>query len=108
MQNKFLQFLGIAKKSGNLIEGYNKCEELVKRSKLSLIILSRDCSDNTKDKFLKYCTDYEVPFIESFTKEELGAPIGRSEISILGVSDNKISYKLLALWNEQNNINTRG
>jgi ribosomal protein L7Ae-like RNA K-turn-binding protein len=108
LQNKFLQFLGIAKKSGNLIEGYNKCEELLKRSGLSLLILSVDCSVNTKDKFIKYCTNYNIPFIESFSKEELGAPIGRAEISILGVTDRKISDKLLSLWNEQNNINIRG
>ncbi len=106
--NKFLQFLGLAKKSGNLIEGYNKCEELIKRNGLSLLILSTDCSTNTKDKFTKYCMNYSVPFIESFSKEELGAPIGRFEISIIGIVDRKISDKLLSLWNEQNNTNTRG
>lgn len=108
MQNKFLQFLGLAKKSGNLIEGYNKCEELVKRSGLYLLILSEDCSTNTKEKFARYCMSYNIPFIESFSKEELGAPIGRAEINVLGVVDKKISDKLLSLWNEQNNTNIRG
>jgi ribosomal protein L7Ae-like RNA K-turn-binding protein len=50
--------------------------------------------------------DYNIPSIEAFSKEELGAPIGRDEISVLGVVDRKISDKLLSLWNEQNN--TRG
>jgi ribosomal protein L7Ae-like RNA K-turn-binding protein len=108
VQNKFLQFLGLAKKSGNLIEGYNKCEELVKRSGLYLLILSTDCSTNTKEKFVKYCMNYNIPFIESFSKEELGAPIGRAEISILGVANKRISDKLLSLWNEQSNTNIRG
>lgn len=108
MQNKFIQFLGLAKKSGNLIEGYNKCEELVKRRGLYLLILSTDCSTNTKEKFVRYCMNYNIPFIESFSKEELGTPIGRAEIRILGVVDRKISNKLLSLWNEQNNTNTRG
>jgi ribosomal protein L7Ae-like RNA K-turn-binding protein len=91
-----------------LIEGYNKCEELIKRSGLYLLILSTDCSNNTKEKFVKYCMNYNIPFIESFSKEELGAPIGRSEIRILGVADKKISDKLLSLWSEQNTINIRG
>ena len=108
LQNKFLQFLGLVKKSGNLIEGYNKCEELIKKSKLFLLIISLDCSLNTKDKFTRYCDVNNIPYIVSFSKEELGAPIGRDEISILGVVDKKISDKLLSLWNEQNQINTRG
>ncbi|MCM0648584.1 ribosomal L7Ae/L30e/S12e/Gadd45 family protein [Clostridium swellfunianum] len=108
MQNKFLQFLGLAKKSGNLIEGYNKCEELIKKSKLTLLILSKDCSLNTKEKFSKYCTIYKIPYIEVFTKEELGAPIGREEINVLGVVDRKMSDKLLSILNEQYNTNTRG
>ena len=108
MQNKFLQFLSLTKKSGNLIEGYNKCEELIKRSGLCLLILSIDCSTNTKEKFIRYCMNYNIPFIESFSKQELGAPIGRAEISILGVVDKKLSDKLKSLWNEQSNTNIRG
>jgi ribosomal protein L7Ae-like RNA K-turn-binding protein len=108
LQNKFLQFLGLAKKSGNLIEGYNKCEELIKRNGLHLLILSTDCSNNTKEKFVKHCMNYKIPFIESSSKEELGAPIGRAEINVLGVVDKKISDKLLSLWNEQSNTNIRG
>jgi ribosomal protein L7Ae-like RNA K-turn-binding protein len=102
VQNKFLQFLGLAKKSGNLIEGYNKCEELIKKNKLFLLILSKDCSINTKEKFVRYCTNSGIPVIESYSKEDLGAPIGRFEINILGVTDKKICDKLLSLWNEQN------
>ena len=37
MQNKFIQFLGIAKRSGNVCEGYNKTEEFIKLKKLSLV-----------------------------------------------------------------------
>lgn len=102
MQNRFLQFLGIIKKSGNLVEGYNKCEEMIKIRKVSLLIISTDCSDNTKDKFKGYCAKYNVPFIESYTKEELAHNIGRSEINLLGVSNRMMSEKLLELCKENN------
>ena len=36
MTNKFYQFLGLTKKSGNLIEGYNKCEEAIKSKRFIL------------------------------------------------------------------------
>jgi ribosomal protein L7Ae-like RNA K-turn-binding protein len=108
VQDKFLQFLGLIKKSGKLIEGYNKCEDSIKKNILFLLILSVDCSTNTKDKFFKYCDTYNVPFIYAYTKEELGLPLGRDEISVLGITDENMSKKLLSLRNENNNINPGG
>lgn len=100
MQNKFLNFLGIAKKSRNLVEGYNACEEEIKRNKISLCVLSRECSENTRDKFQKYCSDRKIPIIEGLSSEELGRAIGRVEINILAVKDDKISKNLIKLWKE--------
>lgn len=101
MQDKFLQFLSLTKKSGKLLEGYNKCEDAIKTGKLFLVILSNNCSENTKEKFIKYCIKYNVPFLQSYSKEDLGAPLGRSEINILGIADENMSAKLISLWNEK-------
>jgi len=100
MQNKFLSFLGIAKKSRNLIEGYNGCEEEIKRNKAHLCILSLECSENTKKKFEKYCADRKVPVIGNIPKDELGIAIGREEINVLAVKDEKICENLIKLWKE--------
>lgn len=100
MQNKFLNFLGIAKKSRNLVEGYNACEEEIKRNKISLCILSKECSENTINKFQKYCSDRNIPVISGLDSEELGNAIGRDMINILAVKDDKISKNLIKLWKE--------
>lgn len=100
MQNKFLSFLGIAKKSRNLVEGYNTCEEEIKRNKIHLCILSLECSENTKKKFEKYCDDRKVPVIGNIPKSELGMAIGREEINVLAVKDEKICENLIKLWKE--------
>ncbi|MEG2017320.1 MAG: ribosomal L7Ae/L30e/S12e/Gadd45 family protein [Clostridium sp.] len=100
MQNKFLNFLGIAKKSRNLVEGYNACEEEIKRNKVSLCILSEECAENTKNKFQKYCSDRNIPVISGLTDEELGNAIGREKINVLAVKDSKISKNLIKLWKE--------
>ena len=39
MNNKFLQFLGLVKRSGNLLEGYNRCEEVMYKKKNFLIYI---------------------------------------------------------------------
>lgn len=104
MSNRFLQFLGLIKRSGSLVEGYNKCEEVIKNKRLYLILLSSDCSESTKRKFIQYCSKYNILYIESFKKEDLGMSIGRREISILGITDKNMSTKLITLWNDQNKI----
>jgi ribosomal protein L7Ae-like RNA K-turn-binding protein len=99
MQDKFLQFLGLTKRAGKLIEGYNKCEEIIDKRKIHLILISLDCSENTKKKFISYCSKYNVPYIENYSKETLGASLGREEVNILGVADKNMSLQLLKLYN---------
>jgi ribosomal protein L7Ae-like RNA K-turn-binding protein len=104
MKDKFLQFLGIVKKSGNLIEGYNKCEEIIGKKKLFLLIISNNCSDNTKEKFIRLCTYNSIPYVETYASEELGDAIGRTEINLLGILNKNMSDNLLALLQKQNTI----
>lgn len=104
MRDSFLQFLGIAKKSGNLIEGYNNCEEIIRSKKVKLIIISSDCSENTKNKFKNYCAGKDVFLIEAYSSVELGNCIGRLEINILCVVDSKISQNLIKIWKNKSNI----
>jgi ribosomal protein L7Ae-like RNA K-turn-binding protein len=103
MRDSFLQFLGIAKKSGKLIEGYNNCEETIKSKKVKLIIISIDSSENTKNKFKNYCESKNVFLIQAYSKEELGKCIGRTEINILCVVDSKISENLINIWKNKSN-----
>ena len=35
--NKFFNFLGLAKKSGNIVEGYSKCDEQRNKKEIYLI-----------------------------------------------------------------------
>jgi ribosomal protein L7Ae-like RNA K-turn-binding protein len=99
--DKMLSFLGLTRKSGNLILGYNKNEEAIKMRKLSLLILSKGASDNTKDKFKGYCEKYKVPYIEDFTPDELGCALGYEGIAVVGVSDRNMARKLMEQYNSK-------
>ncbi|MGL4849084.1 MAG: ribosomal L7Ae/L30e/S12e/Gadd45 family protein [Clostridium sp.] len=98
--NKFFNFLGLVKRSGNLIEGYSKCDEQRNRARLKLFIISKDASESSKKKFLKHCEEKKIPYIEDFNKEELGASIGKEEIKILAIKDKNMANKLLSLYKE--------
>lgn len=104
MMSKFLNFLGLAKRSGNLIEGYSKCDENRNRIRLKLFIISKDASESSKKKFLKHCEEKNIPYIEDFSKEELGASIGKEEIKILAIKDKNMANKLLSLYKEEANM----
>ncbi len=99
--NKFFNFLSIAKKSGKLLEGYSKCDDYRNKTKIYLFIISKDLSDKSKSKFIKHCNEKNIPYIEDFSKEELGVSIGRKEIMLLGILDNQISKKMLELYEEE-------
>lgn len=101
--NKFFSFLGLAKRSGNLIEGYSKCNEQRNRIKLAMFIISIDASESTRGKFKKHCKVNNIPYIEDFSKEELGEAVGRPEVKILAIVDENIAKKLMVLYGEANN-----
>lgn len=98
--NSFFQFLGIAKKAGKVITGYNKCEEAALKNKLYLIIISKEVSENTKSKFNSYSLKYNIPIIKECSKEEMSGILGMSEINLIGISDKKIAVQLMKLWQE--------
>ena len=100
--NKFFNFLGLAKRSGNVIEGYSKCDEERNRKEIFLFIISNDASNSTRKKFKNHCLTKNIVFIEGFSKEELGASIGREEVKILAVTDKNMANKLYTLYEEQN------
>ena len=103
--DKFLNFLGLVKRSGNLIEGYSKCDEQRNRVKLHLVIIAQEASNSTRKKFKNHCSEKNIYLIEDFSKEELGYSIGREEIKILAVTDNNMAKKLITLYENNKDTN---
>lgn len=99
--DKFLQFLSLTRKAGKLILGYNKCIDAISYNKIKLMILSVDCAINTEEKFTCLCNASTVPCIKGYSKEELGAALGIGELKVIGITDAKMSEKLIKLWNEK-------
>lgn len=98
MNNRFLQFLGLTKKSGNLVEGYNRCEEILKKKTIYLFIFSKEVSQNTREKFIRFCEINNVNYIDNIPKQELGFALGKSEINVIAVMDKNMALKLQSLY----------
>lgn len=85
--SKILGLLGLATKAGKAKSGEFSTEKAVKSGQASLVIVSRDASENTKKMFRNMCTYYKVPYYEFGGREELGAAMGKQMWVSLAVTD---------------------
>lgn len=96
--SKVLNFLGIAQKAGVLTLGGNLTEAGVKKNKILLIMISEDASENTRKRFNPAAENTKYQLLELHeTMEELGRATGKSNISVIGVTDAGIAKKLKEL-----------
>lgn len=94
-EDKFYSFIGIIKKSGNLVSGYNNCIFEIKKDKCKLVILAEDASENTKSKFTGLCDRNQIPYIIYGSKEKLGTSIGMTPKSVVSVRSENMSKVVL-------------
>ena len=93
--SKILGLLGLATKAGKAKSGEFSTEKALKSGQASLVIVSRDASENTKKMFRNMCTYYKVPYFEFGSKEELGHILGKQMRASLAVIDENFSNALL-------------
>lgn len=87
MNNNPLNYLGIARRSGNIILGTDGVIGSLSRKKLALVIVTEDSSASTKDKLDKKCHFYQVPMIVKYQASELSQAIGVKGIHVIGVTN---------------------
>ena len=83
-----LNYLGIARMSGNIELGEENAKALVKAGKARLLLLSSDASDGLRKRAEGYVFGFRTPVAElPFTRAELGAATGRAQCAIAAVRD---------------------
>ncbi len=95
LNGKFLGMLGLAKRAGKVITGEDLCSKAVKNGVSKLIIIARDASDNTKKSITDSCKFYNVKYIESATKAELGKFTGADSRAVVSVNDDNFAKAIL-------------
>ena len=95
MKEKIHSYLGLSKRSRNLISGYNSCIYGMKRGKIRLLILAVDLTENTIKKFERLAEAQGIPFRIYGTKETLSEMTGEVGRGIFGISDNNLAAAIL-------------
>ncbi len=86
--SKALNYLGIARMSGNIELGEENAKALVKAGKARLLLLAGDASDGVKKRAEGYVYGFRTPLVVlPFTKAELGGAVGRAQCAVAAVRD---------------------
>lgn len=100
LNNKFFTMLGFAQKSGNTITGDDLVEAALTKRAISLIIISNDASDATKEKYTKLCENLNVKIIIDFSREDLSGAMGKFNRTLIGIKNKKFSRELYSIYED--------
>ncbi len=96
LKNKLLKSLGLAKKAGVLISGFEKVKECLQKQKAVLYLSANDTADNSKEKIEKYLNNIKI-INNPLTINELGDALGLNLAAHIVINDinfaNNIIYQ---------------
>ena len=95
MRSKLHSYMGFAKKSRNLIMGYNTCLFAMSKKKVKLLIIAEDTSENTRKKIEKDAKKHQVTYRIYGTSDELSEMAGTGGRSIFGITDQNFAQVIL-------------
>lgn len=93
--NKFISLLGIGMKAGYITAGETGVDIDIKKKKSSLVIIAKNASKNTKNKFINLCNSNNIKYLIISDKESLGQILGKGYVAVVSVKDKQFSSALL-------------
>lgn len=85
--DKVLNFLGLAKRAGKLVQGSDAVLKNLRSKKTHLMFVASDASEATINKVLKKGSFYNIEVITIFNTEELSKAIGENNIKVIAIND---------------------
>ena len=99
INNNILGLIGLAMKAGKICFGADSVEENVIKQKVKLLIISKDSSERTKNKFIRICEKYDVPVIIDGDIDILSKAIGKTNKAIIGIKDINFAESIQKKYN---------
>lgn len=95
MEKRSLNYLGIAKRSGNLICGTDMVVKNLPTGTIKIILLASDASSNTKDKIIKKAFYYQIQVCEIFDSFLLSKAVGKDHIMVMAITNDGLKNAFL-------------
>lgn len=97
MNDKFLSFLGITKKSGNLVLGMDAVKENIAKGCIVLTLVAKDISESSLKKIEFICEKNNIKVVKvDYTMWDIGYILGKC-VGIIGISDENFAKKIISI-----------
>ena len=93
--SKTLNFIGLCRKAGKITFGTTMVEDSIKSHKTKLVIMAADSSEKSKKNMNLICDNYNIPFYEYSTIEDISKYIGERNKSVIGITDINFAKELI-------------
>lgn len=94
-KNSLKDILQMMRASKCVVFGNEIVIDNLNKNKLKLAILANDIKENIKDKLVRRLDEKGISFFYFLTKEELGEVFNKSEINVIGITDEKTKQGIL-------------
>ena len=94
MKDKILSTLGLMYRAKCLIFADAILEGFAK-GRVKYLLLAKDASDKTKERYLKKCYYYQIPYCLDYDSDELSMALGKRNVRTIGVIDKGLASLLI-------------
>ncbi len=92
MEQKFYSFLGLARRAGKVLLGYDMLERY--KGKIYAAVTASDAAERTIRNIERLCADVECVSCDC-TKAELGKLLGVREVSVAAITDKGFAEQII-------------
>ena len=82
--DSILSLLGLIYRAKKMLLGESVLEKI---NEVTYLFIANDASDKTKERYLKKCSFYSIPYCLDYNCMELSRAIGKDNVKIIGISD---------------------
>jgi hypothetical protein len=104
LARRLLDWLGLAKRAGELVVGFEKVRRLIERGQARALVVAGDAGAEGRRKL----NADAAPVIDLFTRSELGRALGRGEVVHAALYPGRLAERLLADASRLRAVRKRG
>lgn len=94
INRKLLSMLSICQKAGKMVSGELSVEKNIQSGAVLYVIVPKDASSNTIEKFNNKTNYYEIDFCVFGEKDVLSQAIGKVNRTVFGITDQNFATKI--------------
>ena len=95
-----LRLLGLATRAGAVLPGTERVREAARAGELQFALLAADASDNSRQKLVPLLDARRIPYAIAYDRDALGAAVGRSPLSAIGITEIKLATRVREMLQE--------